>query len=124
MVFTTNSHMGPIWLPYGTHMGVEPFPCTFSRSVLEHKNIYESFQIIKSFLLDNDAYKTNNSSHKNKKNIYQIAIIPISSISTSPIWEQPKIGKVEILGAIYKKILDEIFLQMRFRSTYTYLTKI
>ena len=127
--------MGPIWLPYGTHMGVEPFPCTFSRTVLEHKNIYECFQIMKSFLLDSDAYKTNNASHKNKKIIYQIAIIPICSISTSPIWdpyvthmgpiwEQPKIGKVDILEAIYKKILDEIFLQMRFRSTYTYLTKI
>ena len=34
-----------------------------------------------------------------------------------PIWEQPKIGKVDILEAIYKKILDEIFLQMRFGST-------
>ena len=78
--------MGPIWLPYGTHMGVEPFPCTFSRTVLEHKNIYECFQIMKSFLLDSDAYKTNNASHKNKKIIYQIAIIPISSIYTSPIW--------------------------------------
>ena len=74
-------------LPYGTHKGVEPFPCTFSGSVLEHKNIYEWFQIIKSFLLDSDAYKTNNASHKNKKIIYQIAIIPISSISTSPIWD-------------------------------------
>ena len=131
MVFTTKSHMGPIWGPYGTHMGVESFPCTFSRTVLEHKTIYECFQIIKSFLLDIDTYKTNNSSDKNKKSLIQLLLfqsVPFTQVPygthMGPIWEQPKIGKVDILEAIYKKILGEIFLQMRFRSTYTYLTKI
>ena len=72
---------------------------------------------MKSFLLNNDAYNINNDSHKHKKFIYEIAIIPISFISTSPIWEQLKIGKSDILEARYKKVLDEIFLQMRFDST-------
>ena len=34
-----------------------------------------------------------------------------------PIWEQLKIGKPDIREARYKKVLDEIFLQMRFGST-------
>ena len=83
---------------------------------------------MKSFLLGSDAHNTNNDSHKHKKFISEIAIIPMSFISTSPIWapygthmgpiwEQLKIGKVDILEARYKKILDEIFLQMRFGST-------
>ena len=41
-----------------------------------------------------------------------------------PIWEQPENGKVDILEGPHEKILDENFLQMRFRSTYTYLSKI
>ena len=86
MVSSSNSHMGPTWVPYGPQMGVEPFPYRISRTVLEHKSIYEYFQIMKSFLLGSDAYNINNDSHKHKKFIYEIAIIPISFISTSPIW--------------------------------------
>ena len=91
------THMAPIWDPYGSHMGpiweLNHFLALSPEVYWKHKNIYEWFQIIKSFLLDSDAYKTNNASHKNKKIIYQIAIIPIRSICTSPIWEQQKIGK-------------------------------
>ena len=72
--------------PSNSHMGAEPFPYRISRIVLEHKNIYEYFQIMKSFLLGSDAYIINNNSHKHKKFTYEIAIIPISFISTNPIW--------------------------------------
>ena len=71
---------------------------------------------MKSFLLDSDAYKTNNASHKNKKIIYQIAIIPYGS--------NQKLVRLTYLKPYIKKYLMKFFLQMRFRSTYTYLTKI
>ena len=108
-----SKHGFSVQLPYGAHMGVvEPFPDRISRTVLEHKNIYEYFQIMKSFLLGSDAYNINNDSHKHKKFTYEIAIIPNSFISTNPIWEQLKIGKADILEARYKKILDEIWLYL------------
>ena len=77
-----SKHGFSVQLPYGSwNISLQNF-----QTVLEHKNIYEYFQIMKSFLLGSDAHNTNNDSHKHKKFISEIAIIPMSLISTSPIW--------------------------------------
>ena len=110
----------PIWGPYGTHMGVESFPCTFSRTVLEHKTIYECFQIIKSFLLDIDTYKTNNSSHKNKKSLIQLLLfqsVPFTQVPygthMGPIWvpygSKQKLVRQTYLKPYIKKYLMKFF---------------
>ena len=62
--------------------------------------VYECFQIIKSFLLHSDAYKTNNDSHKNKKKSF-IKLLSFQSVHLHKSrMEQTKIGEVDILEAI------------------------
>ena len=77
----------------------------------------------------------NNDNHGNQKFYWKTSVISTNIIYPTPIWvpygthmgplwEMVKNVKVGIFPGSYEKILDQIFLQIRFRSVYTYLTKI
>ena len=86
-------------------------------------------------LLDSGAYIIINDNHGNKNLYCKTPVISTYIIygtpiwvpygtHMGPIWEQLKNIKVGIFPGLYEKILDQNFLQMRFRFTYTYLAKI